>query len=65
MEGNDKDEQTAGGEADEAVYAEGRDGALRKSTEEEDGNISLEQRHDGSFWGIIYLWIQFFESDIK
>lgn len=30
MEGNDKDEQTAGGEADEAVYAEGIDGALRK-----------------------------------
>lgn len=36
MEGNDKDEQTAGGEADEAVYAEGIDGALKKSTEEED-----------------------------
>lgn len=39
MEGNDKDEQTAGWEADEAVYTEGIDGALRKSTEEEDGNI--------------------------
>lgn len=33
MEGDDKDEQTASGEADEAVYAEGIDGALRKSTE--------------------------------
>lgn len=39
MERNDKDEQTAGWEADEAVYTEGIDGALRKSTEEEDGNI--------------------------
>lgn len=44
MEGNDEDEQTAGGEADEAVYAEGIDGALGKSTEEEDGNIY----YDGS-----------------
>lgn len=49
MEGNDKDEQTAGGEGDEAVYAEGIDGALRKSTEWEDRNIYLEQKCDGSF----------------
>lgn len=49
MEGNNKDEQTAGGEADEAVNAKGIDGALRKSTEEEDRNIYLLQNVMGAF----------------